>query len=218
MTIAVITARDEAATIGKLVSDLCHIQGVIVVDDGSQDRTGDIAARAGATIIRHEVSKGIAASLMEAWQLALGMGANRVLQIDAGGSHEVADAPELLQSSADVVVGSRFCKDALYVGGYRKHFSRAYATLCNWASGKYIVSDWTSGYRVFSRSALEVLLEAPEYWTGGHAWQAEIIHRANKRGLSIAEAPIIYLAGRSSMKVKDVDAALLVLLKVLNYG
>lgn len=216
--ISVITAKDEAETIGGLVYALSEYGRVIVVNDGSRDETERLATRAGATIICHEKSQGIAASLMEAWQLALGMGADRVLQIDAGGSHEVGDASGLLQPSADIVVGSRFCKDALYIGGYRKYFSRLYAALCNWASGKYVVSDWTSGYRVFSRHALEVLLEAPEYWTGGHAWQAEIIHRANKRGLTVAEAPIVYMAGRSSMKAKDIDAALLVLLKVLNYG
>jgi dolichol-phosphate mannosyltransferase len=215
-TIAVITALNENDTIRPLVATLQGFcDAVIVVDDGSNDGTGQIARGEKAFVIRHETPKGIAASLMEAWKLALDMGADRVLQIDAGGSHNPLELHNITDKY-DVVVGSRFCEGARYIGGWRGNFSRAYAKLCNWAIAGYVVSDWTSGFRVFSRHALEVLLLPPAYWTNGHTWQAEVIHRALKRRLSISEVPITYRAGRSSMTWKEIDEAILIWLKVMN--
>lgn len=215
--IAVITALNEQETIGGLVdAALKYCDNVIVVNDGSTDETGGTAFIAGATVIGHPERQGIAASLMQAWELAYEMGANRVVQIDAGGSHDPEQIHQLLHPGADVVIGSRFCEGAKYIGGNRQHFSRFYASLCNWAIGGFVASDWTSGYRVFGRHAIETLLQEPPYWTNGHAWQAEIIHRAIRRALSVVEVPITYTAGRSTMKLSHVYDAFLVLNKVMN--
>jgi len=213
----VVTALNEADTIGALVTSLLErCEKVIVINDGSADNTGILASRAGAHVINHYESQGIAVSLMEAWRVALNEGADRVLQIDAGGSHYPEEAWTLLRCDADIVIGSRFHKMAIYNGGMRKHFSRLFAALCNWSMARFITSDWTSGYRVFSRKAINYLLRPPEYWTNAHAWQAEIIHRAALRGLTIKEWPITYTAGRSSMRAHHFLDALLVISKIMH--
>ena len=214
---AVITALNEAETIGKLVKTL-HLQGlaVCVVDDGSTDWTGTIAESYGAHIIRHETPQGIGKSLVEAWKYALSQGWEYTVQIDAGGSH---DPDELymfrLSASLDILIGSRFFSGSQYIGGFwwRKFGSKAVAWFCNFSTHAHI-TDWTSGYRVFSRKALEVLSNI-HYITNMHTWQIEVLHAALQKELTIAEVPITYRAGESSLKLKtlfDLHKVLLVVL------
>jgi len=215
--VAVVTALNEQETIGNLVTALLlRNDSVIVMDDGSTDDTALVAEFAGAFVHANGDTLGIATSLMTAWGTALEMGATVVTQIDAGGSHVPNMIPRADKIGADVVVGSRFLPTSQYIGGGRKNLSRIYAGLCNFAFGKYVVSDWTSGYRSFTADALKVLLASPPYWTGGHSWQAEVIHRAARKGLRIAQEPITYKAGRSSMKSSQIWDAFLVLNKVMH--
>jgi dolichol-phosphate mannosyltransferase len=214
-TYAVITAKDEAVTIGPLVSALIS-QGmsVIVVNDGSKDKTAPLAIKAGARyIVDHTESQGIAKSLLEAWQAALDQGADRVVQIDAGGSHDPLEAFGLLLMQDvydyDVVIGSRFCEGAHYTGRpWRAFLSRLSALLMNFVAHSHL-TDWTSGYRVFSRAAVESLLQH-KYYATMHAWQMEVLAWALLDKLTICEYPITYTAGRSSMKWKLIDEAIMV--------
>ena len=214
---AVITALNEAETIGKLVKTL-QMQGlaVCVVDDGSTDWTGTIAESYKAHVIRHETPQGIGKSLVEAWRYAISQGWEYTVQIDAGGSHSPND---LLSRGVvpyhDIVVGSRFSIRSQYIGGswWRKFGSKAVAWFCNFSTHAHI-TDWTSGYRVFSRKALEVLSNV-HYITNMHTWQIEVLHAALQKRLTIAEAPITYRAGNSSLKLKTLFDLHKVLLLVL---
>lgn len=202
---AVITAKDEAGTIGELVYQLKK-QGleVCVVDDGSSDDTGWVAHLSGAHVIRHETSKGIGKSLMEAWQYAISQGWDYTVQIDAGGSHNPQDWQKGFDSSADVMIGSRFLPQSQYIGRkWRAIASRIVAGLLNWATHKKI-SDWTSGYRVFNLKALQMLANL-NYMTNMHTWQIEVLDEALHRGLKVGQFPITYKAGDSTMKWKTVD-------------
>ena len=217
-TIAVITALNEQDTIGPLTTALfAYCEDVIVINDGSTDNTGVLASQAGAHVITHAERQGIAYSLMQAWQIAIDEGADRIVQIDAGRSHDPHDLWQMLryQPDADVIIGSRFVSGGEYIGGWRKHASKFYASACNWAVAKMVTHDWTSGYRIYSRRAIIALLKPPSYWTRMHAWQAEIIHRAHAQGLTIAECPITYRAGVSHVHGSLIDDALLVWLKVM---
>lgn len=197
---ACIAARNEAASIGMLVERLRRLTfEVVVVDDGSSDSTGALASEAGAQVIRHGRSEGIGPSLMDAWAHALSRGAERLVQLDAGGSHDPGDAVTLLGVPADVVVGSRFLPGSRYVGRPRRaQLSRLAAWGCGWRA-QYWLSDWTSGYRAFTARAAEGLLCA-DYRSTMHAWQIEVVREALRRGYSVAEAPITYTAGESSFR------------------
>lgn len=213
---AVITAKNEADTIGWLVSRLKE-KGfeVCVVDDGSIDDTGKIAMMNGAEILRHEESWGIRDSLLQAWGLAIARGWEKTVQIDAGGSHDPKQLDRLLASEADITIGSRFTPTSKYIGRrWRAIASRLVAGLLNWATHQKI-SDWTSGYRVFSRRALQALVNV-NYLTKMHTWQIEILGEAVNKGLTIAEFPITYRAGDSSMKAKTALDLLTVYLWIMN--
>lgn len=204
MDIAVITTLNEDLSIGPLVSALRR-DGlrVCVVDDASDDETPYWARHAGAHVIPHVLRRGIGPSLVEGWRWALGEGATRVVQLDAGGSHFAGQAADLLDGldGSDLVVGSRFCDGARYEGNLRRQWmSRAAALACNVRYGHAItgaVSDWTSGYRAFSAEALRKLARC-NYSATMHGWQIEVLLAARWLGLRVIERPITYRAGRSS--------------------
>lgn len=200
MTAAVITTRNEAESITALVEALRE-QGmtVVVVDDASTDETAILARKAGAIVHVNEERIGIGPSLERGWQLALRTGAERIVQLDAGGSHDPAQARQLLEAldTADMVVGSRFLPGSQYPGRtWRARLSQLAALACNVISLRSL-SDWTSGYRAFRRQALEQLLSY-RYSARMHGWQIEVLMTAILSGLCITEVPITYLPGRSS--------------------
>lgn len=213
---AVIAALNESKTIGRLVSDMIGLGlEVVVIDDGSTDGTGEIASSKGAKVIRHHEPKGIGKSLMDGWKYAIERGWEYTVQIDAGGSHNPIDHLRVLRFVDDVYVGSRFTLGAYYEGRrWRALASRLAAALLNFATHKRI-TDWTSGYRVFSKKALFILSNI-HYLTNMHTWQIEVLGEAIHYGLTVREFPITYKAGKSSMKLKTVFDLMKVYLWIFN--
>jgi len=203
-----VTTRNEVETIGELVRCVAPLP-IIVSDAASTDGTPEVARKAGAHVIEHEKRIGIGPALIEAWQYALDHGAERIAQLDAGGSHDPNALPWLLAESADVVIGSRFCEGGQSHGrGWRAWCSRLAAMACNLAQAGPWVHDWTSGYRVFTADAARRLLRYG-YTVQMHGWQIETLGRARQEGMTIAEVPITYRAGRSSLTLAGVREAML---------
>lgn len=198
-TVVCITTYNEQETISGLVLRLRSMgYDVIVIDDSSTDDTAYNAHIAGAHVEVTTQRLGIGPCMASAWRLALDKNYQRIAQIDAGGSHNPHFLPPMVEGEADVVIGSRFMPGAEYIGrGWRKWLSKAAAMACNFAQPGMKVSDWTSGYRVFSPKAIETLLQHP-YKAVMHAWQIETLARAGGAKLNIVEMPITYKAGKSS--------------------
>lgn len=109
---AVIPALNEEDTIGRVLEGLTpKVDEVILVDDCSKDRTGEIASSLGAVVIRHERNMGYDKSLGDGFALAEKRGATVMLSFDADGQHNPEDVPRILApilaGKADVVVGKR---------------------------------------------------------------------------------------------------------------
>lgn len=213
---AVITAKNEAETIGKLVFQLRELGlEICVIDDGSNDDTGKIAKLFDAHVIRHETSKGIGKSLVEAWQYAIEQGWEHTVQIDAGGSHYPIEYSHAFGIPSDIWIGSRFTYQSKYIGrSWRAVASKFVASILNWTTHQDI-SDWTSGYRVFSRKALIALVDV-HYLTNMHTWQIEVLGEAIKKKLAISEFPITYRAGNSSLKLSTIHDLIKVYLWIFN--
>ncbi len=201
MIAACITTYNEAESITSLVRALHdYWWKVYVIDDGSQDKTASLAILAGAdVVVQTHGGLGIGPSLMIGWELALQHGATKIVQIDAGGSHNPADAVRLLEGTehADLVIGSRFMDGSSYFPKTRRYrLSRLATALCNYVHSSSF-SDWTSGYRAFSAQVAQRLLEK-DYTAKMHGWQIETLGYASSMGFQIAEEPISYIPGESS--------------------
>src|SRR5215831_15899689 len=114
----VIAAYNEAATIARVIADAKSTGArVLVVDDGSKDRTADVAAAAGAVVIRHPINLGQGAALQTGLDFALAQGADVIVTFDADGQHRAADIAGLIDAlvrhGADFALGSRFLGSAV---------------------------------------------------------------------------------------------------------
>ena len=186
---AVIPARDAEATIGAVVRGIRGaVPGttVLVVDDGSSDRTRDRARDAGAQVIRHEVNQGKGAALQTGFDEALRRGAEAVLALDADGQHDPAAAPGLVAAlaNADVVVGSRN-HDRTGMPWLRRKTNDVTSWWVSKLAGVSI-DDSQSGYRAIGAAALRAV--RPE--SRRFDYESEFLIGAARAGFRIGKAPI----------------------------
>ncbi len=156
-TSVVIPAFNEADVIAEVVSGLrrsAEWHQIVVVDDGSSDRTGDAAAAAGAQVVRHPYNKGNGASVKSGVRAATG---EYVLVIDADGQHQPSDAVRLVArlGEFDLVVGAR--AHATQATWARRMGNGALNALAAYLTGRPI-PDLTSGFRAARRQHLREFL------------------------------------------------------------
>jgi len=161
--LAVIPAYNEAATVAQVVRGVrehASAFDVVVVDDGSTDRTSEVAAAAGARVLRHPFNLGIGGAVQAGFLYALENGYDYMVQVDADGQHDARAITELLDilqadPHVDVVVGSRFLsREFAYPAPIsRRTGIHIFARLCSLITGQRI-SDPTSGFRMCNRRAI----------------------------------------------------------------
>ena len=106
----VIPALNEEATISAVVSGANKYGISIVVDDGSCDKTGELAVNAGASVVRHEVNRGYDQALNSGFERAVELGCEYVVTVDADGQHDASVLEPFIRAldgGADIVVGIR---------------------------------------------------------------------------------------------------------------
>jgi hypothetical protein len=149
----IVPALNEADAIGRVVGDLVALYPeyeVLVVDDGSTDRTAEIAAAAGARVIRHEWNEGYGASLKTACRAARG---DIVVCFDADGQHNPDDVQRLVDEIGphDMVVGTR-SRDS-YEPLVRQPGKACLVAFANFLAG-VTIPDVNSGLRAFKRDVI----------------------------------------------------------------
>jgi dolichol-phosphate mannosyltransferase len=191
-----------AAARAALAAEDLHL---LVVDDASPDGTGALAERLGADVLHRPAKLGLGSAYVAGFARALATGAEIVCQLDADGSHDPAALPGMLalaRGGADLVLGSRYVPGGGIVGWspLRRAVSRggcAYAR----AVLRVPVRDLTGGMKVWSAGALRAI-EPATVRSQGYAFQVELTYRALRRGLRVAETPIVFRergAGASKM-------------------
>ena len=191
----VIPALDEEATIADVVAGVPRaINGVarvevIVVDDGSSDRTGVFALAAGADhVVTHPRNRGLVASFNDGVSTALARGADVVVNLDGDGQHDPAAIPlllaPLLDGDADMVVGVRPLRDASQGTPARRIGNRVGSSWLRRATGT-TVTDVTSGFRAYSRECLLRLNVVSDY-----TYTLETLIQASQRRFAIAQVEI----------------------------
>ena len=184
-----IPAFNEERTIAKVVIGAQKYADVVVVcNDGSSDLTGEIAERLGAEVVRHEKNLGYGAAIRSLFRRARELNADVFVTLDADGQHDPAEIPTvvkpIIDGEADVVIGSRFIDEssARSMPWYRRAGVKFITRLVN-NSAKYGVKDAQSGFRAYSRKALQCL----SLFEDGMGVSVEILLNARKCGLKIKE-------------------------------
>jgi glycosyltransferase involved in cell wall biosynthesis len=111
-----IPSYNEELTIGSVIALAKEYGDVLVIDDGSKDRTSKVARNAGAIVIRHDVNRGKGNALKTGFEYALSNGYDIVVTLDADGQHNPDEIPLLLEpilkGESDLVIGSRYLNGA----------------------------------------------------------------------------------------------------------
>lgn len=184
---AVIPALDAEATVGAVVrATRSIVPDVLVVDDGSCDRTATAARDAGAEVCTLPVNRGKGTALGMAFELLMRRGFDGVVTLDADGQHLACEIPRLLAvaSEADLVLGTR---DLLFgeMGTVRRLSNRLSSRAISWAAGQSF-SDVQTGFRFYSRQLIS-RLGAPH---GRFEAESVVVVRAVRAGLRVRTTPI----------------------------
>lgn len=213
-TSVVIPAYNEATAIGPLVVDFCRAatwHEVLVIDDGSDDGTGDRASAAGARVIRHPYNKGNGAAVKTGIRHATG---RYVLIMDADGQHRAIDAPRLVAhlDQYDLVIGAR--SGPSHATFVRRAGNRALNAVAGYLAEKAI-ADLTSGFRAAARDSL---LEFLHLLPNGFSTPTTTTLAFIKAGYSVRFEPVEAAQRQGQSKIRlgsDGVRFFLILLKVI---
>ncbi|HDD31758.1 MAG TPA: glycosyltransferase family 2 protein [Thermococcus litoralis] len=186
----IIPAYNEAKRIGKVLSKIPEfVDEVIVVDDGSEDNTFEVAKNHGAEVIRLEKNQGKGAAMREGIKKISG---DVVVFMDADGQHNPEEIEKLvspiLKGEADFVIGSRLIKTQGKRPLIRKISNFLSTSLIKIKLG-INVKDTQSGFRAIKRELL------PEIESKRYEVETEILIKAVKKGARVKEVPVERIYG-----------------------
>lgn len=187
----IIPAFNEEKNIGKLlkrVSSFFSLKDVLVVDDGSKDKTSHIAKKAGTKVLKLKNNQGKGLALRAGFVFAIKSGYNAVITMDADGQHDPGEIPEFIQkytkSGADLIVGTR--NHNLSEMPFLRFLANNTSSLVTSILSGTRIHDSQSGFRIIKKK----LLEEINLMTNRFQMETEILIKAARAKFSIKELPI----------------------------
>ena len=195
--LVVVPALNEQATIRSVVSAIKKLgYDVVVVDDGSGDKTAELASQAGAIVLRMKLNLGVGGALRCGFRYAINEGYDAVIQCDADGQHPESHLKELVNvwksTSAHLVIGSRFrdTQDSMRVAWHRRFAMYVLGFIASRAC-KTRITDSTSGFRLIAKPLLNEFAKSfPSHYLGD-TFEANVV------------------AGRAGYKVKEIGVPII---------
>ena len=189
----IVPAYNEEASIVAVLTGIASSRvenhRVIVVDDGSTDRTAERAQESGATVVSHERNRGLGAALRTGLEVARGLDPAAVVYIDADGEYDPADAPRLLApilaGQADYVLGVRIGNRSNMALG-RRIANQVFSVALSACAGRWI-RDGQTGFRAFSPRAADIAEVLHDY-NYAQVLTLDLLHK----GMRMAEVEIPY--------------------------
>jgi glycosyltransferase involved in cell wall biosynthesis len=205
-TVVIIPAYNEENSIRQVIASIKHIvpeADIVVINDGSLDRTGEIARGTGhATVIDLPVNLGIGGAMQTGYLYAHRNGYGLAVQMDADGQHDPAELHKIIQpileGAADCCIGSRFLEKTEYRSGISRRLGIwFFSWMIHWMIGKTF-TDPTSGFRAVNR---EVIAEFAEYYPEDYP-EVEAIVLLDRQSFRVSEVSVLMharQAGQSSI-------------------
>ena len=190
----VIPTHNEATKIARVLQGILNLEipdihkEIIVVNDGSTDRTASIASSKGVTVVTHLINRGLGGALGTGIMAALRGNADLIVTFDADGQHSTKDIPSMikpiLMKQADVVIGSRMLRGTGMP--VARQVANRIANLVTWILFDIWTTDSQSGLRAFSRFAAERL----RITSNNYDVSSEICGEIKRNQLRFVEIPI----------------------------
>ncbi|MCC6503284.1 MAG: glycosyltransferase family 2 protein [Deltaproteobacteria bacterium] len=218
----IIPAFNEEATISGVIASIRrHVPSadIVVVNDGSRDRTAGLAAGSGAVVLSHLYNLGIGATMQTGYKYARSKGYDIAVQVDADGQHPPEQIERLvkpvMEGRADIVVGSRFMGEGDYKPSIARSAGMVFFSQLVSAIIKEKITDTTSGFRASGKRCIEYFSSRyPDDYP-----EVEALVLLHKKGFSIMEVPVSMAeraGGKSSITpMKSVYYMVKVLLAIL---
>lgn len=199
-----IPAYNEEKTLPFVLKDIRkamkdHKYDILVVNDGSADKTAEVARKAGAKVVSHKRNRGLAETFKTEVKTCIDMKADVIVHTDADGQYPAKYIPQLIakvEQGYDLVLGSRFGKGK-YSGSISKRFGNlAFARVFSGLL-KTKVTDTTTGFRAFTREVAELPI------INSFTYTQEQLIRSGKAKLKIGEVSITTRKTRDSRLFKS---------------
>ncbi|MCL2736636.1 MAG: glycosyltransferase family 2 protein [Propionibacteriaceae bacterium] len=190
----IVPAWNEVDAIGATLTEIRSTVpqlDVLVVDDGSTDRTADVAEESGAVVLRLPFNLGVGGAMRAGYEYAKRHGYDQAIQVDADGQHDPGDILAVLAGldHADICIGARFADKGTYVvKGPRKWAMRLLASIVS-RVGHARLTDITSGFRAGnSRAIAQYCRHYPAEYLGD---TVDSLIGAIRAGLSVTQIPVV---------------------------
>ena len=218
----VLPTYNEAENIERVIDQIFlnqldlknYVLNVLVVDDNSPDKTGEIVSDLITKYPKLQLIKGEKKGLGDAYKRGINfaiksLDADVIIQIDADGQHD----PSLIKNFVkltkqyDVIIGSRFINGGSTpdFSAQRLLMSKVANFLVRYLGGAYVIRDCTSGYRVIKREVIESC-DLSQFPTKGYSFQSWLICDLLRQGSTVKEMPIVFrqrIAGKSKLSFGD---------------
>ena len=190
--IAIIPAYNESRNIGKIIAETSkYVTIIIVVDDGSEDNTAELAMSKNTKVIRTRRNMGKGTALKRGLVECLKYNPDIIVTLDADGQHDPADIPKLLEpiknGEADIVIGSRCDNNSLSEIPMVRGFGLSFINFVNRSLMKSTIKDSQSGFRAYAKSILSMI---SNYNSTGYGVETEQLATAELYGFHIVEVPV----------------------------
>jgi len=197
----VIAAYNEKYTIAQVLDDLKKhgYKKNIVVDDGSEDNTSQIAEKKGAIVLKHVINRGQGAALKTGIDYALMHDADIIITFDADGQHQAKEIKKLMEpvisGKFDVALGSRFLGNGEAIPFRRKMLLKGSTFIQNIFYGVKL-TDAHNGFRALSRKAAQKI----EMTADRMAHASQIINEISKKRLRYKEVGVTILYTKETIE------------------
>ena len=192
LIVACIPAYNEDMTLPSVILKAQRfVDKILVYDDGSDDMTSDVASSLDAYVISNTKNQGKGVAMRRLFEQALEFNPDVTVTLDSDGQHDPNEIPKLiapiLRGEADIVIGSRFVEGSWSDAPQYRKMGLRVINFMNNGNGKKAVKDSQSGFRAFSRKALEAMLQCE---SNGYGIETEELDVAKMHNLKMMEVPV----------------------------